>query len=227
MNINFKNFLVISGDRNSEDKIADYTGVFLPEALAYMKTHNIPITNHHRVNLSYSESSRRFSVYNFIKKKYNELGQIEGIAFFCYGLNKKIQLGIRISDLQDFSYLIKEVMPKKSINFAFALYCCSIGDDPGIGGDRGFADCLRDEMCKAGITEVTITAHSESGHATKNSSKKKFDGMGSPVGGTGGLWIVAPKSTLWTKWKKLIIKTDLRFRVPFMTIAEIHKELDS
>ena len=227
MNINFKNFLVISGDRNSEDKTADYTGMFLPEALAFMKTHNIPVANHHRVNLSYSESSRRFSVYNFIKKKHAELGQIEGIAFFCYGLGKKIQLGIRISDLQDFSYLIKEIIPKKSTNFTFVLYCCSLGDSPGIGGERGFADCLRDEMCKAGIVDVTITTNVEDGHATKNTSKKKFDGLSSPVGGTGGIWIVAPKTTLWIKWKNAINKTDLRFRVPFMTIAEIHKELDS
>ena len=56
--------------------------------------------------------------------------------------------------------------------------------------------------------------------------KRKFDGMGSPVGGVGGLTIVTPGSLLWKKWRTAVTTTPFRYKVPFMTIAEIHKELD-
>jgi hypothetical protein len=49
--------------------------------------------------------------------------------------------------------------------------------------------------------------------------------MGSRVGGSGGFWIVEPKSELWKPWVKALKTTDLRFRFPAMTVAEIHSEL--
>lgn len=220
-----KNILVFTGDRNSEGKPADYTGAFLPEALAFMKLHNVPSANHLRVDLSKAENTRRQRVYDFIKKRHKEVGNIDGIAFFCHGLTRKIQLGIRLIDLANFASLVKEVIEPSSKKFVIALYCCSTGDGPGIGGDGGFADQLRDSLCQSGITQCSVLAHSVSGHTTKNTAKIKFDGLDSPVGGTGGITIVSSTSTLWKKWKTAIINSDLRFRVPFMTIAEIHTEL--
>lgn len=221
-----KNILVFTGDRNSDDKPADYTGAFLPEALAFMKYHNIPSANHLRVDLSKTESTRRQRVYDFIKKRNKEIGPIDGIAFFCHGLTRKIQLGIRISDLENFAYLLKSIVSPENKQFTIALYCCSTGDGPGVGGDGGFADKLRDSLCQVGLTECSILAHSVSGHTTKNTMKRKFDGMGSPVGGVGGLSIVNPGTILWKKWKTAITTTPFRYKIPFMTIAEIHKELD-
>jgi len=224
--INAKNILVFTGDRNSDDKPADYTGAFLPEALAFMKFHNIPAANHLRVDLSKTESTRRQRVYDFIKKRVKESGPIDGIAFFCHGLTRKIQLGIRIPDLENFAYLIKDAVAKDNKKIVIALYCCSTGDGPGVGGDNGFADKLRDSLCQVGLEQCSILAHSVSGHTTKNSMKRKFDGMGSPVGGVGGLTIVTPGSLLWKKWRTAVTTTPFRYKVPFMTIAEIHKELD-
>ncbi len=221
-----KNILVFTGDRNSEDKPADYTGAFLPEALAFMKFHNIPSSNHLRVDITKTESTRRQRIYDFIRKRKKEIGEIDGIAFFCHGLTRKIQLGIRISDLENFSYLLKEVVNAEKNTITIALYCGSTGTNPGVGGDGGFADKLRDSLCQVGLTQCSILTHSVSGHTTKNVMKKKFDGMDSPVGGTGGLSIVNPNTVLWNKWKTAITTTNFRYKIPFMTIAEIHKELD-
>lgn len=219
------NVLVFTGDRNAPDKPADYTGAFLPEALAFMRVHGIPTTNHLRVDLGKVENVRRQQVYDFIRRKGTELGNVSTYAFFCHGLTRKIQLGVRIPDLENFVNLIKSHAPAGK-RVTIALYCCSTGDGPGVGGDGGFADMLRDQLCKAGLTESVVLAHAVSGHTTKNSQKKLFEGMGSPVGGTGGTWIVAPNSELNKKWRTAVTGSGtLRFRVPFMTIAEIHTEL--
>jgi hypothetical protein len=222
-----KNILIFTGDRNSDGKPADYTGAFLPEALSFMKFHGIPVSNHLRVDLSKTENTRRQRVYDFIKKKHKELEHIDGIAFFCHGLTRKIQLGIRIPDLENFASLIKEVAKPGTKEFVIPLYCCSTGDGPGVGGDSGFADQLRDALCQVGFTQCSILAHSTSGHTTRNPMKRKFDGLDSPVGGSGGISIVSPSSILWKKWRTAISGTDLRFRVPFMTISEIHNELNN
>jgi hypothetical protein len=220
------NALVFTGDRNAPDKPADYTGAFLPEALAFMRLHGIPTSSHIRIDLGKVENVRRQQVYDFIRRKTTELGCVNSYVFFCHGLTRKIQLGIRIPDLENFANLVKNSAPNGATSVTVALYCCSTGDGPGVGGDNGFADLLRDALCKVGLVNSVVMAHVVSGHTTKNSQKKLFEGRGSPVGGTGGTWIVAPKSELTKKWRTAITGTSsLRFRVPFMTIEEIHKEL--
>lgn len=220
------NALVFTGDRNAPDKPADYTGAFLPEALAFMRHHGISTSNHLRVDLGKVENVRRQQVYDFIRRKTTEFGVINSYVFFCHGLTRKIQLGIRIPDLENFANLVKNSAGPGATAVTIALYCCSTGDGPGVGGDNGFADLLRDALCKVGLVNSVVMAHVVSGHTTKNSQKKLFEGRGSPVGGTGGTWIVAPKSELSKKWRTAVTGTSsLRFRVPFMTIEEIHKEL--
>jgi hypothetical protein len=221
------NVLVFTGDRNAPDKPADYTGAFLPEALAFMRLYGVPASQHIRVDLSKGENVRRQQVYDFIRRKGAELGQINTYAFFCHGLTRKIQLGVRIPDLDNFANLIKSFVPDGTTKVTIALYCCSTGDGPGVGGDGGFADQLRDALCRVGLVDSVVMAHAVSGHTTKNTQKKLFEGMGSPVGGIGGTWIVAPGSPLMKKWRTGITTSSstLRFRVPFMTIAEIHREL--
>lgn len=149
------------------------------------------------------------------------------IAFFCHGWKTGIQFGF---GMQHLDTIAQTIMIALSHGFAWpwvsvALYACSTADGPGAGGDGGFADGLRDAFCRAGVTLCTVDAHDRPGHTSKNPYVRRFEGMGSKVGGTGGYWIVAPGSPLWKPWVKALRDTDLRFRFPSMSIAEIHDEL--
>jgi len=136
------------------------------------------------------------------------------------------------------------------------LWCCSTGK-PGDGtadkeaasgapgGDNGFADKLRDELCAIGLTWCRVYAHTTDGDCTRNPNVRVFEGLGSPVGGVGGEWIVPPpstgiKSALWATWRdalwaknswavgKLLCggnAKDFRLWAPFMTRAERIAEL--
>jgi hypothetical protein len=80
-------------------------------------------------------------------------------------------------------------------------------------------------LCEAGKVHCSVVAHVNAGHATHNPRVRRFEGRGSPMGGTGGSWIVAPGSKLWKPWVRALQKTDLRLRFPLMSIGEIHREL--
>jgi hypothetical protein len=114
------------------------------------------------------------------------------------------------------------------------LYCCSTGKDPEDDpltapgtGDGSFADRLRDALCAAGDADCRVMAHTTVAHTTKNPMVLFMDGMGIPDGGVGGYAPVSPKSKSWVPWKKRLREQagTLRFRMPYMTPAEIHAEL--
>lgn len=75
-----------------------------------------------------------------------------------------------------------------------------------------------------GDTRCVVEAHVTAGHTTQNSQKKRYLGMGSPVGGVGGNWIVAPGTPLFVKWRKAL-QTDFRFKFHWLDIADIHQYL--
>lgn len=143
------------------------------------------------------------------------------VAFFCHGLGKRIQFGFGLAHVA----LLASALAGDR-NRRVVLYACNTGkgNEP-VGGDGGFADELRDALCRAGCVDCRVDAHTTAGHTTCNPYVRRFEGMGSPVGGVGGYWLVAPGSALWTKWRTALRDTDLRFRFPFMSVAEIHREL--
>ncbi len=156
------------------------------------------------------------------------------VAFFCHGHKTGIQFGFRLADVEGLAKTIANNAGKEPV---VALYCCDTARDrdpqrdddlkPGVGGDGGFADELRDALCRAGAVDCRVYGHAVAAHTTKAPWVRVFEGRGSPVGWTGGPFLVERKSPLWRPWVKALQTTDLRFRFPFMSIGELHEELEA
>jgi hypothetical protein len=147
---------------------------------------------------------------------------LDCLAWFGHGLPRSLpQPWIGLKDVDHFaSVFASSKVPRQTV----VLYACSTGAG-GVGGDGGFADALRDALCRAGSVNCRVVAHVTAGHATRNPNVRFFDGMGSATGGAGGYYPVAPGSALWKKWVRALRETDMRFRFPFLSVAEIHAEL--
>jgi hypothetical protein len=157
-------------------------------------------------------------------------GQIHGVAFFCHGLKDRIQFGIRQSDIPE---LVRKMNTYAEQALRVTFYACDAGrDSDGVrsddleqfGGDNGFADKIRDELCLQGNTHCIVDAHTSAAHTTMNPDVRRFEGMGSPVGGVGGYYIVPRGAKVWGKWVKAL-KTDFRFTFPYLSTPAIHEHL--
>jgi len=234
------NGLIFLPDRNTKrDKKTgklkpDYTGAFLPEAIAFSKHHSIESSNIVEVDVSL----RRRDMRNFICDKIKEHeSPLDVVAFFCHGLKNSIQLGFSVHNL---SMLIDAMESRVMPDVVIALFCCSaardldseIQDDKSvnvISGDGGFADTFRDLLCKkTNAIDCRVVAHVTAGHTTINPWVKYFDGNGSKTGGYGGKWLVEPKSRLWKKWIRVLKNKNslLRYRYLFYSIARVRMELE-
>lgn len=224
--------LAIAPLYNSPGK-RDATGAFQPEANAWIAAnHDRGYTDWARILIDNDTPaiSRRDAVLDAIREH-----QPDHVAFFCHGWKTGIQFGFGVQHTlllaetlaAGFGPLDFEGETVQVIGPFVTLYACSTADgkDPGTGGDGGFADEFRDALCRAGATWCRVDAHTTAGHTTRNPYVRRFEGQGSAVGGTGGQWIVAPKSPLWSRWRKALAETDLRYRFPSMSVAEIHEEL--
>lgn len=220
--------LIFTPDRNTGTR-RDYTGAFQPEAEAFARLYNSrPIV---RVDVAEPLRARTEHVLAAIQAD----GPIDLLAFFCHGFPEGLQLvgdrTIRVDGRthvqarpETVRRLAQALVEHASPQVRVVLYACSAGDGTRLDGDEGFADRLRDALCAAGAPRCTVLAHTTAGHVTQNPHVRSFAGDGSPVGGTGGTWIVAPGSKLWPAWRRGL-RTDLRFRFPSMTLAQIHAEL--
>jgi hypothetical protein len=158
------------------------------------------------------------------------------VAIFCHGFRTRLQTGHsigwrpgnkRVADLaQAISLALK---PDGKV----VLYACSTGGAPStpgklddVGGDGGFADCLRDELGKLGHVGGWVDAHAMAGHTTRLPLVRRFytDGNSEPSPGIGGEWIVAPRTPLYRKWDAYL-ETEGRFRFPLMTVDAIRAAL--
>lgn len=196
----------------------DATGAFHPEAQAFAKLTGADVV---LVDNDTPAISRREAVLDAIRE--HNPGQV---AFFCHGWTTGIQFGFGVQH----TLLLAETITGgwAGTDPRVVLYACltaADGKTPGAGGDGGFADEFRDALCRAGATWCRVDAHTTAGHTTRNPYVRRFEGQGSAVGGTGGQWIVAPKSPLWKPWVRALRETDLRYRFPSMSVAEIHAEL--
>jgi len=213
---------VITGDRNSEGR-RDFVGAFDVEAKNFMKLHKIPNECRLKVDLSKGELGRKKQVIDFFQRMADLGYRSSHTALFCHGFTARVELGFRIGTVGDLVKCLTCVkVPNEPVGVI--LYCCSTGDGPGKDGDNGFADKLRDKLCEMGEVNCVVEAHVTAGHTTTNSQKKRYMGMGSPIGGVGGNWIVAPGTPSFVKWRKAL-QTEFRFKFHWMTIAEIHKYL--
>lgn len=155
-----------------------------------------------------------------------EPGTLELLAFFCHGWSDGIQGGFKCKHVRG---LARELQAVAAPEFTVALYCCSTGDDrdpttaqkqPGPGGDGGFADRLRDELCELGVA-ATVFAHETAGHTTRNPYVRVFR----PDERAGGRWLIEEGSELWAAWRRRLHNTDLRFRFPFLPQELLEEEL--
>lgn len=235
--IHDENVLIFVPTHNAEGK-KDVTGAFLPEAKAFGELAK-------RASIVQFDNSkglpmRRAQVLKAIKERYAAVLDAKGssgpsfssVAFFCHGWMDGIQAGFQRRHAPELAEAIIGLCG--TARLTIPLFCCSTGEDPqadpltAVGtGDDSFADKLRDAMCVGGASHCRTVGHTTVAHATKNPMVLFMDGMGSMVGGVGGYPPVSPKSPLWIKWKKALQSTDLRFRMPYMSVAEIHAELTS
>lgn len=211
--------IVFTPDRNTEGK-HDYTGAFLPEATAFAKQNEGAWAKVAKVDISKPVADRRSAVEAALSSN----GPLELVAFFCHGWNTGIQLGYSNKEV---TQLAAAIAKNSTETVVVALYCCSTAGGPGAGGDGGFADKLRDALCAAGKVHCEVNGHERPGHCSRLPYVRRFEGRGSPTGGTGGTWIVAPGSPLWPRWKRALQSTtgDLRLRFPTMSVASVHREL--
>jgi hypothetical protein len=216
--------LVLTPNRNHNR--SDYTGAFAPESKRFCELWDIPHARY-AIDIGPSYSLRRKETFRCIEDAVTRQdGELELLAVFCHGWVNGLQVGWLRQNLREVAAFLSDyVTPDVRI----PLYCCLAGgtDTRGVGGDGGFADRLRDALCERGITECQVDAHTTSGHTTWNPYVLRFSGEGSPTGGQGGHWLVAPKGKLWRPWVQRLKTTDLRLRFPWMTVAEIHEELSA
>lgn len=220
--------LIFTPDRNS--KLKDFSGAFEPESIKFAALHGADADDIVRVRLSGTNDQQREQILVALRSH----PPADIVAFFCHGWQTGIQLGFKTLHVGELAKAIVygSLQPSEVIGHEsherlprVALYACSTGGGPG-GGDGGFADTLRDAMCKLGAVNCRVDAHDRKGHSTQNPYVRRYEGGGSSVGGTGGQWIVDPaKAQLFRKWRIALVRTDLVYRFPLMTTAEIHQEL--
>lgn len=143
------------------------------------------------------------------------------LAWFCHGFTRGIQLGWDRAHVVELARAIARTGAEPVIS----LFCCSTGGGPGVGGDGGFADTLRDALCREGAAGGTILAHAKSGHAARCPYKRRFDGTGSTEGGQGGTWVVPPGSPLWRRWVAAMRTGDLWQEVAELSPAQLHERI--
>lgn len=231
-----KNCLVFYSSVNSKGK-HDATGAFEPEAKAFAKLHEIPDKQVVPIACErMTKAERRKTVMSFLTHYVG--AHLDGVVFFCHGWVDGFQMGFdrsRVTTLAEMIMLCTNSEP------VISLYACSTAENDekdtftkevGIGTDGGFADMLRDALCRQGLSRGWVDAHKTQGHATMNPMGVRFrmaDVEDRLLGGVGGDWIVCPGSSVWKRWKKNLrpkgSKT-FRFEYPFMSTSEIKSYLE-
>lgn len=202
----------------------DATGAFQPEASAFCRYNGgrLVLVDNHR-----SAARMREEVLAALCERERKQSGRPLIAFFCHGQRRRIQFGFgvdsggRLAELAEACAAFGEGHPGLRI----VLYACNAGaGDESLGGDGGFADRLRDALCRLGNVNCQVDAHTTPGHTTRNPFVRRFEGRGSPVGGVGGYYLVDQGSKLWPRWRRALT-TDFRFEFPLLTVGQIHERL--
>lgn len=230
--LNKQRVLIFVPLHNSKGK-KDVTGAFLPEAKKFVALAGKG-SRIERFDNSKNLIARRSEVLQ--KMQLAKKQGFTSIAFFCHGWSNGIQAGFLRNHVALLAESIEEVVRRSDVaayeETVTVLFCCSTGDDPQDGptasgtGDNSFADKTRDALCGVGIVNCRVVGHTTVAHTTMNPMVIFMDGMGVPSGGVGGYHPVKPGSADWARWKKALRTTDLRLRMPYMTPAEIHEELE-
>jgi hypothetical protein len=153
------------------------------------------------------------------------------VAFFCHGWARGIEAGFDLRPRMGMSatVLATAIAAKATRAVIVPLYCCSTAHGPGPdeapGGDGGFADQLRDALCRVGCVDNRVVAHDTDGHTTRNPRARFFEGEGQPEGAIGGRWIVHPSDPLFPIWRRWLTQDDNDLWFPFLDRAAILREI--
>ena len=222
--------LIFTPDRNHTRR--DYTGAFRPEAQKFAELHGLDDDQIIKLDISQPHTKVGEEVIRCVGEWKPQV-----VVFFCHGYVGGIQLGIWSPTYRRATNASKRIFGEfldlmaLYQNPSIVLYCCSTGDTPfgkpdtaPGAGDDSFADLVRDGLCERGARTNRVFAHVTAGHTTRNPHVKFFDGDYSPIGGTGASYLARPGTPAFRKLAKAL-KTDFRFRIPFMTTGRIHELL--
>lgn len=132
---------------------------------------------------------------------------LEVVAFFCHGWKRGMQAGYSTATVHELARAFTMCcLP----DVVVPLYCCSTAQG-GIAGDGGFADMLRDEACRQGVTGIEVFGHTTPGHCARNPHVRRFAG---PTPAAGGRWLVEPGTPAWHNWVALL-HGPTRMNLPF------------
>jgi hypothetical protein len=230
------NALVFYSSVNTKGK-RDATGAFHPAALAFAKRHGIPRQQVVPVACERMTKKERRETVLAIMGQYCG-ADLEAVAFFCHGWPTGFQMGFNRSNVAVLAKAIRNCSNELPV---VPLYCCSTAENDekdnyitevGIGTDGGFADLLRDNLCRLGISAGWVDAHKTAGHSTRNPFAVRFrmsDVEDRLVGGVGGDWVVCPGSSVWSRWKEYLRdeSSPLRYDFPFLTTLSIKYILEA
>jgi len=204
---------------------------FQRQAAYFLDYHNQDMGMLVLVDNKQSKSRMRKTVYDAIEEYCG--GQICSVHFFCHGYRKGIQFGFTTRNLE---LLARKIWAATSSAPIVTFYSCDVGRDADrnrqddlqtIGGDGGFCDEFRDELCRVGAVNCRVDGHTTAGHTTRNPHVRRFNGAGSMTGGLGGFYLVSRgKKDLWKIWRQELTG-DYRFEYPFQTENEIIDYLKS
>ncbi len=216
---------MILPDRNSGTK-HDQTGAFLPEAKAFARLHGIPDDCVIMIDLGKDQGARAAEVLARIVAL-SKGEPLRHLMFCGHGIPRMLPQASRLTAEKLAGVVASTKHPEVDVFLAACLTGKGTPEDPetGVGGDGGFADGLRDALCRAGSKNCRVFAHVTAGHATRNPEVRVFEGAGSEVGGNGGRYVIAKTSPLWGKWVRKLRDTDLRLRFHLMTQAGLEAEL--
>jgi hypothetical protein len=200
----------------------DASGAFIPEAAAFARRHGLPPIVLFDNTQPYA--SRRGRVERALA---GAAGPLDVVAIFAHGWRDGIQTGHLRPHAKRLAGLLAKVSTPA---LCVALYACDTArdgdkdrkddDDPGPGGEGGWADLLRDELVLAGVSQCRVLAHGTAAHTTRNAYLREFRADQS----TGGTWIVEPDSTLWPAWGRALAGP-LRFDLPLLSAMQIRERL--
>lgn len=208
--------LVFTPDRNHTGN--DFKGAFKPESDRYKLWYESrgDTVEIHRIDTTHPGGSR-----TEVETIVEATAGIDRLAFFCHGWREGMQMGYRSStedDRQRLLMLAGRIYRQSTPNLRVALYACLAGK----GGDGSFADVLFESLRASGCADVSVFAHTDAGHATRNADAILF----SPAHPSGEV-IAERKTPMYRRFDaRLDDKADdLRWRAPYMTVEELRQEL--
>lgn len=230
--------IIIRPLRNSGRK-KDVSGVFALEANHLAALYDVPDSHIIVFDNAKPPAVRFQEVCAAISVIVASLGPgefIESVIILCHGWKTGDQIGITTHNVRVFWAAFHG---KIAVYVTVAFYSCSNGADTsmGPGGDGNLADVARDTLCVLGYVDCLTFGHLYVAHATKTADFRVFPGNGSHTGGTGGIDIIPAghpqHHALVVAMRKASDPdgpgpepmTSLRWRVPWMSEAEIIAEL--